>query len=1133
MLNIDRESGPVRAPYKGLEAFNENDSDLLFGRSDERDRLVYSLQSSRLTILYGARQVGKTSLLRAGVTNQLRRKTQKSSPSAPPDSCVVLFDDWSDPDVVKNLSIAIDKELERIGVERQKMPEFQKQTFIQNCESWAKCLGEGEGELFILLDQFDDYLILNPKANRGRGSFDQEFTNAVSKRGLPVNFLIAIRDDLLASLDRYHSTVAGLYGNLIRLEALTRNQAREAIQNPVFVAYNSKHQDKKIGIEAELVRAVLNSVSFKSDEDSRDGSDQQIAVDQPIDAGGLQLAMKAVWEWEIGHGSQTLRQETFERKLGALLGITTRYVDERFRTLSPRERRLSAKIFDNLITPGGLGVAHQLSDLAKRVGVTEAEIEALTKKLETEKMIVASGLGKSIGSLRYEMAHRVLTPAVLEITRAYFAEQATERSQLLEEIARSSRLFDTTSQLDALKTIIKASEKWSAGVKSLKFGKEWEFNLRKALQRTINNLSQKGQLQGYKGAVSSIAYSRDGNVIATGAEDGSVTLWNIRDPGRSPLIDKNRHKTWIWALRASVDGKWLATGSDDSTVALWAVSDQGFEYRRSIPDTGSSHLVRGLSFSPESSLLAIATTDGSVRVWDLEQEKVLHEFMASRQPVRCVEFSPDGRSLATGAEDGTISFWDLGGNPLSCDGGSESAGFKHGAAVWGIRFHPDGDRLASCSEDHCIKLWDLKHKREAQTLIGHTAWVLGIQFNSDGSLLASASEDGTARLWDQEGNQTAIFVHGAPVNGVCFSPDDLTLATAAADCKVTLWNVQKKSEPSSPKKFRHAKKPILLDVSFSSDGKLATGATDGKVQLWDEAGQIGRTLNGHGGWIMCVVFHPLKSSFLATGSIDGTARLWNIDDDTSTTFAPGDGPVWSVAFSPDGHFLATGSGGGMICRWDLREPNDAPVQRFSSDHGSVWSVQFSPDGKWITAGCQDGSILMREFLGRDVKQLTGVHDGQVLSLSFSPDGRFLASSSSEGRVCVWDIAQKKHRWLDLDAAPIWSVSFSSNGGLLACGSVNRSVCLWNLEGEKLGVYHAEGPIRGLAFSRDGRWLAASCSDGSVRLWPTFTEKFESLLIRAKSEWGKALKSPPNRQQWAANWTKWAVTKPTIRGSARR
>jgi hypothetical protein len=195
VLNMD----PGRSLYKGLDAFGEKDSEIFFGRNDEASRIVYSLQSSRLTILYGARQVGKTSLLRAGVADQLRQKSQT-------ESCVVLFDDWSRPNVLDNLSIAIDRSLGGLG--RQTMPRSERRTFAEDCASWAKCLGDGDGELFILLDQFDDYLMLNPTVDTEPGSFDREFANAVSKRGLPVNFLIAVRDDLLASLDRYQSLIA-------------------------------------------------------------------------------------------------------------------------------------------------------------------------------------------------------------------------------------------------------------------------------------------------------------------------------------------------------------------------------------------------------------------------------------------------------------------------------------------------------------------------------------------------------------------------------------------------------------------------------------------------------------------------------------------------------------------------------------------------------------------------------------------------------------------------------------------------------------------------------------------------------------------------------------------------------------
>jgi WD40 repeat protein len=1096
--------------YKGLEPYTEVDADLLFGRDEEGDQLVYSLQSSRLTILYGAKQVGKTSLLRAAVVNRLRQKSAKPSGAGRPEFAVVVFDNWSGPEIVNRLSSAINLELERIGVATRQSPDFKNSQFVERCQWWTSSLGEAggeDGELFLLLDHFDDYLLLHPQCNTDPHSFDVEFPKVISRRGLGVNCLLAIRDDLLASLDRYHFTIPTLYDNLIRLEALNKKQAKDAILSPVYVAYNRRNQDNKIEIEAELIDVVLTSCGLNHGTKYQDCSDAGASPDQRFDACGLQLAMKAVWEVEESLGSQTLRHQTFE-ELGALRGIADRYVEERFAALTPRERNLSARIFDHLVTPGGVGMTYQLSDLAKRVGVTETELKAVIENLEHEKMVRASG---TESRLAYEMAHSVLTPAVLDRVRSYDEERIREEKRLASEIETSSRLFSENSQVDALRKIIKACDDWSDGVKSLLIDGQWEGDLRSALRGMLDNLAQKGQLGGYKGAVSGVAYSRDGNFIFTGAEAGRITLWNLRSPGPLPTVYE-RHKTWIWGLRASTDGKWLASGSDDGTVALWAVSGEGLAFNRSIPfveDSGASPLVRGLSFSPDGLLLAIATTDGMVRLWQLKEERILLNFKASDN-VRCVEFAPDGRCLATGGDDGKIRLWDLKGNLLyasgrwdfSGDGSREGFHFEHAAAVWGIRFHPKGEHLASCSEDHTIKIWNLKTMSEEQTLAGHTCWVLGIEFNSDGSLLASASEDGTAHLWDEKGNEIATFVHGAPVNGLCFSPDNLTLATAAADCKVRLWHVEGNRGPRSPKKFRHPKKAILLDVSFSSDGKsLATGATDGEVQIWNEDGSVRRTLQGHSSWIISVVFHPLDPSSLATGCIDGTARMWNIPEETSRKFTPNDGPVWSVAISPDGRFLATGSDGGKICRWDLGELDDAPAVCFPSDCGSVWSLRFSPDGKWITAGCQDGSILIRDLRGISVMQLNGVHEGQVLSLGFSPNGRFLVSSSSEGRICVWDLSIQAPKWSQDLGAPIWSVLFHPDGEFLASGSVDRTVCLWNLAGEKISGWSV-GPVRGLAFSRDGKWLAGSCSDSTLRKWPVGNDDFESLLARAKAEWEK-------------------------------
>ena len=908
----------AKPPYKGLEAYTEADAGLLFGRNDERKRLVYSLQSSRLTVVYGARQVGKSSLLRAGVVTQLREEAKRRHAGAAPEAAVVVFEDWSSPDTLRSLSEAINLELRRVGVSAGTLPDSGTDDFIERCGKWINSLGGPEGgELFLVLDHFDHHLMLCPECQTAPGSFDAELARLLATRGLAVNVMIAVRDELLAYLDRYRVTIPGLYGNLFRLEALSVRQAAEAIQSPVYLAHNQQYEDQKIGIEAELVEAVLNSVSLNQSAASADPGSSR------YDSGGLQLAMRAVWDEERRQGSETLRHATFVKTLGGIHGIATRHIDAHFAAFDTRERALSARIFDHLLTPGGVGVAYQLADLATRIGVTRTELTQVIDKLKHEKMVMVSVSGESLGSVYYEMANRVLTPAMLERVQHYNAERTAKEKELAAAIDTSWRVFSEKSQADGLNQIVETCDEWIEGVKNLLADHKLQGELRGALGKMVDTLTQKGQFGGYQGAVCSVRFSRDGNFIVTGTEAGIVKTWNVGSAVRMDATSDQKHQTWIWELCASANGRWFASGSDDGTVALWTVTDTGVEFSRTIPfagDAGGSALVRGLSFSADSSLLAISSSDGKVRLWSLPEERVVREWQAAACAVRSVEFAPDGLGIATGADDGTVGLWDHDGKPWLTD--EERSRFKHDSAVWAVRFHPDGTRLASCGEDHRVRIWNLTTREEEQTLIGHTCWVLDLQYNSDGSLLASSSEDGTARVWDYRGNEVAVFVHGAPANGVCFSPDGQTVATAAADCKVRLWNVGRNRTRNSRRQYRHPGKAILLDVSFSCDGKwLATGGTDSQAQIWNEDGNIARALASHASWIMSVIFHPAIGTCLATGSIDGTARVWDIMDGSSKPFTPKDGPIWSVAFSPDGQLLATGSGGGKVCAWNIREPD--------------------------------------------------------------------------------------------------------------------------------------------------------------------------------------------------------------------
>ena len=155
----------AKPPYKGLEAYTEADAGLLFGRNDERKRLVYSLQSSRLTVVYGARQVGKSSLLRAGVVTQLREEAKRRHAGAAPEAAVVVFEDWSQ---ARTRSAAFRRQLISncggLAFPRGMLPDSGTDDFVERCGKWINSLGGPEGgELFLVLDHFDHHLMICPE----------------------------------------------------------------------------------------------------------------------------------------------------------------------------------------------------------------------------------------------------------------------------------------------------------------------------------------------------------------------------------------------------------------------------------------------------------------------------------------------------------------------------------------------------------------------------------------------------------------------------------------------------------------------------------------------------------------------------------------------------------------------------------------------------------------------------------------------------------------------------------------------------------------------------------------------------------------------------------------------------------
>ena len=504
---------------------------------------------------------------------------------------------------------------------------------------------------------------------------------------------------------------------------------------------------------------------------------------------------------------------------------------------------------------------------------------------------------------------------------------------------------------------------------------------------------------GHEGQVWSVAVSADGKAIATGGEDGTVRLWDAAS-GKARGEPLKGHTNRVWALAFSPDGSTLVSGSDDMTVRLWDVPTG---QPRGLPLKGHVGAVSAVAFSPDGSLLASGGADNLVRLWSVRTGEPRGMPMAGHTDrVWSVAFSPDGATVASGAEDQTLRLWDVGsGQPR----GSAVEGHKD--RVWRVAFSADGRSMASASNDRTLARWDAAPSSEAGApMRGHAGPVRSVAISPDGKTFVSAGDDMSLRLWDAATRQprgAPLAGHTGAVASVAFSPDGASIASAAEDGTLRLWEATTGQPRGLPIR---ADAERAWSVAFSPDGKtLASGGADGMVRLWDAATGLARgaPLRGHTGRVWSVAFSPDGSS-VASASEDASVRLWDVSSGQPRG-APLRGHlqrVWSVAFSPDGKRLASGGEDTTVRLWDVA--TGAPIGEPLTGHSEpVTSVAFSPDGKTLASVSDDALIRLRDATtGKALGVPLHGHQAAVASIAFSPDSKTLVSASDDGTLRMWD-----------------------------------------------------------------------------------------------------------------------------------
>lgn len=603
--------------------------------------------------------------------------------------------------------------------------------------------------------------------------------------------------------------------------------------------------------------------------------------------------------------------------------------------------------------------------------------------------------------------------------------------------------------------------------------------------------------RGHRAAVRAVAYSPDGQFLATGSRDNTIKLWQL-STGRE-IRTFIGHLNPVNTVAFDPTGQWLASGSSDNSIIIWEVATG----RISQHITGHQKRVTSLNFSEDGLRLASGGWDRKAFIWDVGTGEKVGEYKCDPSTSvgvgTQVLFSKDGKKLITGNDDGKIVIYDIEAqlpedtlrniSPSSC-GGCPSF----------ISLDEKGNELLTASRRGPVTLWNWKTgkiiKEYGQESKEYTA--TGMSGNT-----VFVSDEDSIKIWTKSGKLVKkILLTDTEINSVTVSPDGQQVAAATNDRLTRIWHTGSGKLVKVLKGFLNdaADNGLGLDpesywqynisqyvnyretIKVSPDEKYVAKAVGSVLQIWDlSKGRVIQAFEGHESGVTAFEFSN-DGKFIFTGSGDKTIKMWDVTSGKQLkTFTGHREMIFELAQSKNGKYLVSGSWDATARLWDIASGESLQIYRM--DQNSPYTLSFIQNDLYLTVGTLGKELKLIELDSGEPARVFVGHTEIVSDLQVRD--QLMLSASWDGKAKLWDIASglSIQKFVGHEGR-IYAASFDQGGKWIATAGSDRVVRMWDLDSGKI-VRTFEGhtdAITAVQFLHVDKHLITHSLDGTTRIW---------------------------------------------------